>query len=254
MPTESPHPFQAAFFARHPLAESVMSLFDVLPQTYFYLKDRDSRFVKVNHLFLENHGLQDEAQAIGKTDRDFHPPLMAEAYIREDRRVMASRQRQPGQVWLVLHRRSVPRWYVSTKTPIFDVTGEVIGVAGAMYRIEQQEEMAQYLQELLPAARYIEKHYAEPISMAEMAELSKLSSTHFNRRFRQLLRVSPTEYLRAVRVQAAQSLLATTSRTLADIAVAVGYTDQSHLTRRFREVTGMTPAAWRKRFVMQTVT
>ncbi len=250
MPTTPIHPFQKAFFKRHPLAESVISLFEVLPQTYFYLKDHESRFVKVNHLFLENHGLDEESQAIGKTDRDFHPPLMAEAYIREDRRVMASRERQPGQIWLVLHRRSVPRWYVSTKAPVFNERGEVIGVAGAMYRIEQQAEMAEHLQELLPVARYIEKHYAEAISMVAMAELAGLSVTHFNRRFQQLLRVTPSEYLRAVRIQAVQRLLTTSSRSLAEIAAEVGFTDQSHLTRRFREQTGMTPAAWRKRFVV----
>ena len=249
MSNRCPSGFQEAFFARNPLAWSVLSLFDSLPQTYFYAKDTDSRFVKVNQLFLENHGLTDESEALGRSDHDFHPPLMAEAYIREDRRVMASRQPLPGQVWLVLHRRRVPRWYVSTKTPLFDAQENVIGVAGAMYRIEEQEELTRYLQELMPVARYIEEHYREVISMKDLASMAGLSSTHFNRRFRQLLRVTPTEYLRWVRIQAAQGLLSTSSRTLAEIAVDVGFTDQSHLTRRFREVTGMTPAAWRKRFV-----
>lgn len=249
MSKDSSATFQSEFFARNPIAESVITLFDSLPQTYFYAKDTQSRFVKVNQLFLENHGLTNESEAIGKTDHDFHPPVMAEAYVSEDRRVMASRKALPGQVWLVLHRRSVPRWYVSTKTPLFDASGQVIGIAGAMYRIEDQKELTQHLQELLPVAKHIENHYPEPISMAELAEMAGLSSTHFNRRFRQLLRVTPTEYLRSVRVQAAQGLLATSSRTLAEIAVDVGFTDQSHFTRRFREVTGITPSAWRKRFV-----
>ena len=143
----------------------------------------------------------------------------------------------------------MPRWYVSTKTPLFDRHGEVLGIAGAMYRIEQQEELTRYLHELLPVARYVEQHYAESISMAEMAQLAGLSSTHFNRRFRQLLRMTPMQYLRSVRIQAARKLLTTTSRSLAEIAVDVGYTDQSHLTKRFREVTGMTPAMYRRRFV-----
>jgi len=245
----SPQDFQAAFFAQNPLAMTVISLFDSLPQTYFYAKDTHSRFVRVNQLFLENHGLDDESQALGKTDRDFHPPLMAEAYIEEDRRVMEGRKTIPGQMWLVLHRRRVPRWYISTKTPLFDPKGEVIGLAGAMYRIEQQDELTEYFQELLPVVRHIEQHYAEPITMTEMANLAGLSSTHFNRRFRQLLRMTPMQYLRTIRAQATQRLLTTTSRSIAEIAVDVGYTDQSHLTKRFREVTGMTPAAYRKRFV-----
>ncbi len=243
------HLVQQRFFREQPLAESLIALFDALPQTYFYAKDIDSRFVKVNQQFLDNHGLADESEAIGKTDHDLHPPLLAKAYIEEDRRVMSSRQPLPGQVWLVLHRRQTPRWYVSTKTPLFNACDEVIGIAGAMYRIEHQQELTRHLQELLPAARHIELHYNEPISMAEMASLTGLSSTHFNRRFRQLLRMTPMQYLRSIRVQAARDLLTTSSRTLAEIAVAVGYTDQSHLTKRFREVTGITPAAYRRQFV-----
>lgn len=150
---------------------------------------------------------------------------------------------------MVLHRRRVPRWYVSTKTPLLRTDATVIGIAGAMYRIERDEELTQYFEELMPVVRHIEGHYAETISMQAMAELAGLSPTHFNRRFRQLLRMTPTQYLRAVRVQAAQRTLTTTSRSLAEIAVDVGYMDQSHLTKRFREVTGMTPAAYRKRFV-----
>lgn len=249
MQVVEPESFQATFFRLHPVAKSVIDLFDSLPQTYFYAKDLESRFVKVNPLFLENHGLVNESEALGKSDHDFHPPLLAKAYIEEDRRVMSSRRPLTGQVWLVLHRRRTPRWYVSTKTPLFDANDAVVGVAGAMYRIEHQEELTEYLQELLPAARYIEKHFAEPIRMSEMARLVGLSSTHFNRRFRQLFRMTPMQYLRSIRVQATQNLLTTTSRTLTDIAIEVGYTDQSHLTKRFREVTGITPAAYRKRFV-----
>jgi AraC-like DNA-binding protein len=249
MARRDPHHFQKDFFRRHPLAESVIALFDLLPQIYFYAKDRDSRFVKVNQPFLENHGLDHESQAIGRTDRDFHPPLMAEAYIEEDRRVMQARRSLPGQIWLVMHRRSVPRWYVSTKTPLFSPEGEVVGIAGAMYRAEEPQELTRFFQELLPVVRHIERHFAEPISMEAMARLAGLSSTHFNRRFRQLLRMTPMQYLRTVRTQAARNLLTTTSRSLAEIAVEVGYTDQSHLTKRFREVTGMTPAAYRRQFV-----
>jgi AraC-like DNA-binding protein len=249
MSIRRPESFQKAFFQQHPLAESLIRLFDSLPDTYFYAKDRNGRYVKVNHLFVENHGLEDEFQAIGKTDRDLQPPLMAEAYMNEDRRVMASRKALPGQIWLVLHRRSVPRWYVSTKTPLFAPNGDVIGIAGAMYRIQQQDELGQYFQELKPVIQFIHEHYAEHISMATMARSIKLSSTHFNRRFRQLIRMTPVQYLRAVRIQAAQALLTTTTKGLSEIALAVGFADKSHLTRRFREVTGMTPTAFRKRFV-----
>ena len=244
----NPASFQAAFFARAAGAASLVALFESLPHTYFFAKDREGRFVAVNHLFLDNHGLAGESDAIGKTDRDFHPPLLAEAYIAEDERVMASGRPLAGQLWMVPHRRGAPRWYVCTKVPLRDSGGDVIGVAGAMERVDDPALLSRYFAELLPVIRHVEEHYPGTISMAEMAKLAGLSPTHFNRRFHQLLRMTPTAYLRAVRVQRARTLLATTTKRLAEIAALTGFTDQSHFTKRFRQTTGLTPDAYRKRF------
>ena len=96
--------------------------------------------------------------------------------------------------------------------------------------------------------RYIEEHYTEQISMDAMARLAGLSSTHFNRRFRSLLRMSPTDFLRSLRMQEAQRLLTVSQDSVGEIALASGFYDQSHFTKRFRATTGMTPLAYRKRF------
>ena len=84
--------------------------------------------------------------------------------------------------------------------------------------------------------------------MEGMAGLAGLSSTHFNRRFRALLKMSPTEYLTKRRVQEAQRLLTVSEESVGEIALATGFYDQSHFTRHFRRVTGMTPLGYRKRF------
>jgi len=243
-----PVAFRDAFFARAAGAASLIELFAALPHTYFFAKDRQGRFVAVNHLFLDNHGLASDADAIGRTDRDFHPPLLAEAYIAEDERVMASGRPLAGQLWMVPHRRGAPRWYVCTKVPLCDAGGAVIGVAGVMERVDDPALLSRYFAELLPVIRHVEEHYQGNVSMVEMARLAGLSPTHFNRRFRQLVRMTPTAYLRAVRVQRARSLLATTTKPLAEVAALTGFTDQSHFTKRFRQTTGLTPDAYRKRF------
>jgi AraC-like DNA-binding protein len=151
-------------------------------------------------------------------------------------------------VWAVQHRRTAPRWYVCTKTPLFDPDDGVIGIAGAMYGIDDPKMLTDYFQELMPVIRHVDRHYATTVSMAEMARLAGLSTTHFNRRFRQLLRMTPSQYLRTVRVQQARGLLTTTDKPLAEIATLTGFTDQSHFTKRFRQATGMTPDAYRRRF------
>ncbi|MEQ1840448.1 MAG: helix-turn-helix transcriptional regulator, partial [Verrucomicrobiales bacterium] len=79
-----------------------------------------------------------------------------------------------------------------------------------------------------------------------LAALAKLSVPHFNRLFRKVLRLSPMEYVLSLRVQEAQRLLSTTQSSLSEIAAATGFYDQSHFTKRFRRVTGMTPSEYRK--------
>src|SRR6478752_1972882 len=242
------HDFQNQFTQKYQQAWSVLGLFDSLPMVAFYAKDRESRFVRVNQMFVEMHGFSAEKDMLGHSDHDFHPPLMAEAYIAEDRRVMNGGVAIRNQTWLVFHRQQLPNWYVSTKVPLFGTDGGVIGIAGAMYNVEQPAELERFFRELSPVIRHIKKNYAGLVTMVEMAALSGLSSTHFNRRFQELLRMTPTAYLRSMRIQAARQLLGNTNRTLAQIAQETGFTDQSHFTRCFRETTGMTPGGYRTRF------
>jgi AraC-like DNA-binding protein len=54
--------------------------------------------------------------------------------------------------------------------------------------------------------------------------------------------------LLALRLQEARRLLATTDEALSDIALGTGFFDQSHFTKRFRKVIGMTPTQFRKTF------
>ena len=61
-----------------------------------------------------------------------------------------------------------------------------------------------------------------------------------------MLRLSPMDYVLSLRVQEAQRLLSTTQLSLGSIAAATGFYDQSHFTKRFRKVTGLTPLQYRR--------
>lgn len=240
--------FQADFFRRNPGMRALMDLFDCLPDIFFYAKDTNSRFVRVNRANQAIYGVDSEVPLLGNTDRDFHPPVLAEAYIAEDQRVLESRKAHLNQTWLVPYLRGPLQWFVSSKTPLIDETGDVVGLAGVMYPIETPEEEQTQFGHVAPAVKYLEKHYAEEVSIAELAALCEISSTHFNRLFRNSLRMSPSDYLLAIRIQHARRLLAVSAKTVAEVAAATGFYDQSHFTKRFREITGMTPREYRSRF------
>jgi AraC family transcriptional regulator len=86
----------------------------------------------------------------------------------------------------------------------------------------------------------------DSIRIGELSEDTALSRTEFSRVFRRFEGMSPREYLQERKVQRARRLL-DGSRSLSEIALELGFYDQSHFTRVFKQLTGETPAAYRKR-------
>ena len=117
-----------------------------------------------------------------------------------------------------------------------------------MHLVDTPMDRSLHFQELTPVISLIEERFNEDLSMQEMAENVGLSSTQFNLRFRQILRMSPTEYLQKLRIETAQRLLFRSDKNIASISSEIGFYDQSHFTKRFRKITGLTPLAYRKRF------
>lgn len=84
------------------------------------------------------------------------------------------------------------------------------------------------------------------ITLADLAKACELSTRHFTRAFRGSMRMSPHEWLLRLRIEKAKSLLASSRRVLADIALECGFADQSHFTRVFQRSVGSSPGAWQR--------
>jgi AraC family transcriptional regulator len=97
------------------------------------------------------------------------------------------------------------------------------------------------------ALAFMHENYARDLSLTDIAGAAHLSSFHLARLFKESLGVPPHQYLIQLRVDNARSLLSAGSgeRSLAEVASAVGFADQSHLTRHFKRVTGLTPRQFR---------
>jgi AraC family transcriptional regulator len=95
-------------------------------------------------------------------------------------------------------------------------------------------------------ATYIEKHLAEPISLATLAKLVHLSSYYFCRAFKQSFHTPPHRYHINRRVERAKMLLAIPSRSVTEIASAVGFSETSSFSAAFRHATGTTPTEYRR--------
>lgn len=93
---------------------------------------------------------------------------------------------------------------------------------------------------------YMEAHLAEELPLASLAALAALSPHHFGQAFKAATGVPPHQYVIRLRVARARELLRDPRLTVADAAIAVGFSNQSHLTQHFRRLTGTTPARFRR--------
>ncbi len=93
---------------------------------------------------------------------------------------------------------------------------------------------------------YIEESLSQSITLRSLAKIAELSPFHFSRMFAESEGVSPHQYLLTRRILKAKNLLAKNQLSLANIAHECGFSSQSHLSRRFRLLTGMTPGIFRQ--------
>ncbi|HEY6514979.1 MAG TPA: AraC family transcriptional regulator [Steroidobacteraceae bacterium] len=93
------------------------------------------------------------------------------------------------------------------------------------------------------ARDYINTHFNEDVSLSQLARLARLSPWYFARVFEKAVGLPPHAYLDGVRISHARALL-DSGQSIAAAASCAGYADQSHLTKRFRRLLGITPGQY----------
>jgi AraC family transcriptional regulator len=86
----------------------------------------------------------------------------------------------------------------------------------------------------------------QPMTLQQMARIGYASPYHFNRTFRQITGVPPSQFLYALRLDAAKRMLTETQKKVIDICYEVGYRSVGTFTRRFADVLGVSPVRFRK--------
>jgi len=101
--------------------------------------------------------------------------------------------------------------------------------------------------QMASTAAKMERDYAEPISISDLAASVYLSERHFRRQFENIYQQSPKAYLQNIRLNAAMQQLRQENLSITDIALACGFSDCNHFSRVFRQRFGISPTEYRKR-------
>ncbi len=118
---------------------------------------------------------------------------------------------------------------------------------GSHSRIDKQQE---YKTIFSRVAQYIDRHYAEPLCIEEVAANFGLSKYYFSRLFKKYLHCPFNEFLTLRRLKAAEVMLMQPEMSIADVAYSSGFGSNSSFSRLFHEHRGCSPSEYRKAFLI----
>ncbi len=223
-------------------------LFEYVPGAQFWIKDRESRILDCNTAFLAHFGFRDKTQIRGRTDFDISPHPLAREYILDDEAVTRTGKPMVEKLELVKESDDSMHWYATTKTPLCDTAGNVIGTAGFTRRVKPAADSGGPTHRMERAIKHIHIDYAENITIPALARIAGMSVDNFERRFRALMRETPLRYLTRIRMRSACGLLIHTDLSVGAIAAQTGFSDQSYFAKRFFAHLRIRPLEYRRKY------
>lgn len=238
--------WREAFIARMGTHQYVEALFDRMPDVVYSLKDRDGRYVYMSLACVHRCGLAHRNEAFGRTAFDLFPRPMAERYARQDEQLFRTGEPIVDSLDLTLYPDGSSGWCVSNKEPVRDQQGQVMGLACISKDLVEPSRSGMIDEEFAATMDYVRAHFAEPLRMEDLARRAGISLRQFEWRMKRIFHISAGQYLIKTRIDTAARMLAETDAAIAEIALATGFSDQSGLSRQFRQLTGCTPRQYRQ--------
>jgi AraC-like DNA-binding protein len=228
-----------------PFADRI-GLFAHLNDVCYFAKDRQRRFIAANQALVNMLFRLSEQDILGRTDHELIPSYLADAYREDDLTVLNDGAEIINKVELVTHNDLAVYWYTTTKIPLRNSRGEIIGLEGMTREFRPAStEMGPY-PELYRLVDYIGENFEQKLTIEQLAQVAGMTVRTFERRFKERFHISPISYLKKVRINSACRQLTQTNNLLADIAQRCGFCDQSYMTKEFTRIMKTTPQAYRR--------
>lgn len=223
----------------------VAALFDPLPDVVFFAKDRAGRYRAVNATLVERTGFSDKHELIGRLPSEILGEHLGASYELQDRSVVRTGVPIEQRLELHVYPNRTVGWCLTTKYPTFDAHGTLDGLTGISQDLRSPNMSRGEYDEVAGTVERVRSDLAGSHPVGALAERAGLSPFRLNRRFRQVFGLNLGQWIVKQRVDEAQKLLRESDTAIAEVALAVGYSDQSAFTRQFRLTTGLTPKKFR---------
>ena len=220
-------------------------LFDHIPDIAFFIKDSRGRYLSVNQSLVDRCGCREKSDLIGRDVTEVFPQGLAQLYARQDQTVLRTGRMIVEHLELHWYSHRRPGWCLTTKLPMRNHAGDIIGVVGISRDLRAPGDRETIPPSLAGTVEYLESHCAERFSPSSLARRAGLPPVRFARLIKRIFRITPNQLIMQTRIAAAARLLTETDRPVAEIAYECGFYDHSAMTRAFRSATHLTPTQFR---------
>ncbi|AJK48564.1 AraC family transcriptional regulator [Burkholderia plantarii] len=217
---------------------------DALPDVAFFVKDVQGRYVLANRTLAQRCGFKEKSGLYGKTTEEVFPRRFGRSYLEQDMAAIHAGQQLTDQLELHLYPGRQPGWCLTTKEPLREADGRVVGLAGISRDLKANEGSHPAYSRLADVVQYIQEHYVQPLNLKQLAEMAGMSVAQLERYFHKVFHLTPRQVLLKTRLDAATALLVKHDK-VTDVAALCGYTDHSAFSRQFKATVGVTPTEYR---------
>ena len=243
---------QQDFFRRMGTGQELRVVFDHLDGVTFFMKDLGGRFVALGEGPRRRFDHGTEHQNLGRTDHDLYPRHIADRIREDDHVVVESDSPLLNIVELLVNPgNKAVEWYVTNKFPVHDGEGRVIGVMGTVQLYEGGRRKLLEGTRLDDVVEFIRNNPAGSYTVEDLARMAAMSERQMERRFRELLGMTPREFITQNRMKLACDSLAHTTKPIVDVALECGFSEQSAFATQFRRAIGISPLKYRQRYLME---
>lgn len=231
-------------FQQLPVA-TVVSLFNELGDVLYWVKDKTHRITALNRAFAERVKLAPEV-IIGKTDEELYYPELAAVFMADDQYVLETGQTIRRKIELLTTRHGGIEWRSTTKLPLRNAQGEVVGTTGVSRPLpESVEALPGPYRAIGKIVEFARSHLSEHVSVGDIARESGMSVATLERRFKEHFQLNPSSFLSQLRVSRACELLRDSPLNITEIAVECGYESPAAFSRAFRREMRQSPSIFR---------
>ncbi|MCC6788600.1 MAG: helix-turn-helix domain-containing protein [Hyphomonadaceae bacterium] len=217
---------------------------DQLSNVPFCLKDCELRHVGANAAMAELCGVASRADVLGAGAGAFFDEATSESWEAHDRAVLRTRRPSRQVMAKVVLAQGRHYWLLIGRWPILGDCGELAGIAAIAQRLELSGRKDQTYRRVAEASQLIRGRLDGLIDVGDLAARLSVSVSQLERDFVSVFGVGPRRLFTKWRLELAVDLLGE-ERSIADVAHACGYKDQSAFSRQFGATFGMSPSKFR---------